>query len=204
MDINSNAFIVGLTGMSGSGKSTIAKIFAECGYYVIDADKVSRTVASMPAFLDEMSQAFPECVVNGVLDRKVTASIVFSDLKKLNSYTSIIYPYIAQLIFDAIAQAKSEGHKYILLDAPTLFESELDYICNTSVIVIADYDLLLERIIARDGITREMARLRLRAKIDEESETNRADYLIQNYGTFDELREETLSTIAQIKEQFNV
>ena len=196
--------IIGLTGQSGSGKSTVSDIFSDNGFIRIDADAVSRHVAGNPAFLDEAKLLYPDCVNDDGLDRKKLASIVFADEEKLIEYTSIIFPYIVQNIFDLIRDAADRGADYILLDAPTLFESGLDDICNVIVSVTAPYDILVDRIIRRDGINEDMAKLRLSAMKSAEWYISRSDYCISNSGTLDKLRECVLSIITQIKDRFNV
>lgn len=203
MNTNENIYIIGLIGRSGSGKSTVSRFFSANNFYVIDADALSRKASNMEAFLDEVSLLFPKCVANGSLDRKITAATVFSDREALDKYTSIIFPYITQLVFDSISQAKKEGYKFVLFDAPTLFESGLDDICNAVVCVVASSETLLERLTARDGITKDMASLRLSSQKSAEWYTNKSDYNISNNGTPQELEIATLKIITKIKERFN-
>lgn len=203
MNVNKNTYIIGLTGQSGSGKSTVSRFFSDNGFYVIDADKLAHEASNMSAFLDEVSLMFPECVVNGSLDRKITAATVFSNREALNKYTSIIFPYITQLVFDRISQSQKEGYKFVLFDAPTLFESELDDICNAVVCVIASYETLLKRITVRDGITQDMASLRLSSQKSAEWYSDKSDYVISNNGTPQELVITSLKIITDIKERFN-
>ncbi len=196
--------IIGLTGQSGSGKSTVSNIFADNGFFRIDADAVSRQVAECPAFLDEAALLYPDCVVNNRLERKKLASIVFSDKRKLSEYTSIIFPYIVQDIFDLIRDAADRGEYYILLDAPTLFESGLDDICHSIVCVTAPYDMLVRRIINRDVIDENMAKLRLSAMKSAEWYVSKCDYHIENNSTLNALSESVHKTINRIKDRFNV
>ncbi|MBQ8623545.1 MAG: dephospho-CoA kinase [Oscillospiraceae bacterium] len=203
MNTFENVTIIGLTGQSGAGKTTVSKIFSSNGFSVIDADAISRKVATNGIFLNEVAELFPDCVINGELERRKLAGIVFNDKKALDDYTSLIYPYITFEVFKLIRYYKSHGEKLILLDAPTLFESGLDAICDCIVSVTAPLDLKIQRILERDGIPYEMVHSRLSSQNTESYFANRSDYLISNDSTADELNNKTLLVIDSIKERFN-
>ena len=203
MNTFDNVSIIGLTGQSGAGKTTVSKIFSDNGFCVIDADSVSREVASFPEFLDEVKELFPDCVNDGRLERKKLANIVFNDKKALFEYTALIYPYITCEVFKKIRSYKKCGDCLILLDAPTLFESGLDEICRCIVSVTAPLELKIERLLSRDGIPYDMVYSRLKSQNDEAFFANRSDYLISNDSDIDELNKKTLAVIDAIKERFN-
>ncbi len=192
--------IIGLTGQSGSGKSTVSNLFAKNGFKIIDADAVSRMVAEYPSFLDEIRSSFPDCVTANGLERQKLASVVFADKKKLGVYTSLIFPYIISDIFFIIRDCVNRGVEYILLDAPTLFEAELDDICDAIVCVTAPYSALIERIIKRDNISTDMASLRLSAMKSADWYINKCDYSIVNDSTLDALENKVTNIITSIKE----
>lgn len=176
--------IIGLTGMSGAGKSTVGKVFAQSGFLWIDCDKCAREVAAEQPFLAELAERFsPEVIKDGTLDRRKTAELIFSSKDKRRLYNKIIYPYIAYNILDKIKSAGCD----ILLDAPTLFEARLEPVCTAVVSVLADKELCCERIIKRDGITREQAKARLSSQHTAEFFRERSDLCIENNGTEDEL-----------------
>lgn len=203
MNTFDNVSIIGLTGQSGAGKTTVSKIFSANGFSVIDADGVSRDVADNSQFLNEVSEFFPDCVCDGKLERKKLAGIVFNDKKALDDYTSLIYPYITCEVFKLIRQYKSCGESLIMLDAPTLFESGLDSICDCIVSVTAPLELKIKRLLARDGIPYEMVYSRLSSQNDEHFFEEKSDYLISNDSTTDVLYSKTLAVIDLIKERFN-
>jgi len=180
-----NIKITGLTGMSGAGKSTVRDVFHECGFYVIDCDVAARK-AVCPAFLNEVRERIsPELVINGTLDRKKTAALIFTDENVRRRYNAIIYPYIIYIVLDGIKRAGRD----VLLDAPTLFESGLDMVCGKIISVCADKRLCEERITRRDGITPEQARERLASQHGEDFFRARSDYIIDNNGGEEELSE---------------
>ncbi|MCC8042143.1 MAG: dephospho-CoA kinase [Oscillospiraceae bacterium] len=189
-----NAYTVGLTGQSGAGKTTAARVFAENGFGVIDCDIIAReaVLPSSPA-PEELSREFGSEIItpSGTLDRKRLGEIVFSDKERLKRLDCIIYPHINRLIADHAERLSSEGKKYILLDAPTLFEAGADKLCDLIVAVTADEEIRLERIMKRDGITAESAKKRFSSQHDESFFYEKADYVIRNGGTDEQLVQRT-------------
>ena len=181
-------FVVGLTGQTGAGKSTVSKVFADNGFAIIDADKVARTVVEKGSpCLAEISDFFGEGILraDATLDRRALAAIVFSDKTKLDSLNTIIYPYITGEILRQIREHSSNGEKLILLDAPTLFESRADDFCEIIISVLADPELRENRITVRDGLTSDEARKRMNSQLDEEFFRSHSDYIISNNGSLE-------------------
>ena len=190
--------IVGLTGMSGAGKSTVGREFAAAGFCVIDCDRAAREVtAAGSPFLAELAEKFSAdlLLADGTLDRKKTAALIFTQPEKRLFYNKIIYPYIAYNILSKVKRADSD----ILLDAPTLFEARLDPICDKIVSVCADRAVCAERIMLRDGISRELAEARLSSQHDIAFFRERSDLCIENNGTEQQLRCEALRIIGELK-----
>ena len=196
--------IIGLTGQSGAGKSTASKLFSESGLAVIDCDKIARAAADIPEFLSETEKLFPGVIIDGALDRQKLAGIVFNNSLLLKRYTSLIFPYITALVFKHIRELKSAGERIIILDAPTLFESGLDVICNAVISVIAPFDVKLRRILERDGIPVELIRSRISSQHDEEYFSKRSDYVIHNDGNLDALKQNVSKVADAVKERFDV
>lgn len=175
--------VVGLTGQTGAGKSTVSEVFAENGFSVINADIVSRQVMEKGSCcLAEVAEIFGNGVIkdDGTLDRKALADIVFSDKAKLETLNSITYPYITGEILRLINEFAENGRKFILLDAPTLFESRADDFCEIIISVMADRSVRKKRIISRDGLTSEQADKRMDSQLDEEFFSAHSDYIIHN------------------------
>ncbi|MCQ2459009.1 MAG: dephospho-CoA kinase [Ruminococcus sp.] len=201
----SNLMVVGLTGQTGAGKSTVSKIFEQNGFAIIDADKVSRKVVEKGTdCLEEIKDIFGMEVIleNGELNRAALGSIVFSDKIKLETLDTIVYPYITKEILKMIQHYSSTDVKFVLLDAPTLFESHSDDFCDLIISVIADADIRKHRIIARDGITDEQAEKRMNSQLSEEFFVSHSDFIIQNNGNIDIVNETSKEVSDKIKHLF--
>ncbi len=205
MNTLSGAMVVGLTGQTGAGKSTVAKVFEENGFAIIDADIVARKVVEKGSqCLDEIADFFGNEVITdeGTLNRPALAGIVFSDKAKLETLDTIIYPYITGEILNMIKRFSAEGEKLILLDAPTLFESHADDFCEIIISVLADPDIREQRIVSRDGITSEQARKRMNSQMSEEFFISNSDYIIQNNGHINLVNEISKEVSDRIKDLF--
>lgn len=192
--------IFGLTGMSGAGKSTVCRHFENEGFHIIDCDKVARQVVRKgEPCLDELHRLFGDSVItkDGELDRKAMGNIVFNDRDKLRLLNDTIYPYIT---YQVISELQEIDDKPSVLDAPTLFESGIDYICDAVVSVVCDTEISLERIMARDGISRETAESRLSSQHDAEFYVSRSQFCIENNGDVAELEQKTDEIVAQLLE----
>ena len=195
--------IVGLTGQSGAGKTTVCSTFEKNGFAIINADIVAREVMSKESdCLRETVSVFGDILLeDGSLDRKKLAGIVFSDRNKLEVYENIIFPYIISSIKEKVDGYTKENYNYILLDAPTLFESKADKLCDIIVSVIADRDIRLKRILNRDLITLYEAEHRLNSQKNDDFYIEKSDYVIKNNGSLSELENNTMNIVNSIKEQ---
>jgi len=181
--------ITGLTGQTGAGKSSVSKVFAEKGFSVIDADICARIVVEKgKPCLEKIKKYFGNEVIapDGTLFRRKLGNIVFSNREKLEALNNIIYPAITQEITNQIENYYAQGKKFILLDAPTLFESNTDKLCDIIISVIADPDIRLKRIIKRDGISETQARNRMNSQHSQNFFIRNSDYYISNNGSLEQ------------------
>lgn len=193
--------IVGLTGQTGAGKTTVSKLFMENEFYIINADIVARMVMSKGTpCLNDVVQAFGNNILNEnrELNRKKLADIVFSDKSQLEKLNSITYPYIVEQIQKMIDSALTFCSNKILIDAPTLFESGCNRLCNKVVSVVSNKDLRIRRIIARDNLTKSQAEKRINSQLSEEFFRTHSDYIIENNTTKEDLQLKTLDVISKI------
>ncbi len=184
-----NIIIIGLTGMSGAGKSTVCGVFRKNGFRVIDCDDIARKTAVKPEFLKEIERRFSRKLLNadGSLNRPVVAKLIYNDASGRDKYQRIIFPYIIHSVISEIRGSESA----VLLDAPTLFESKLDMICTEIVSVCADESVCAKRIAERDNITSEQAMERISAQHNAEFFRKRSDHFIVNDGTKEDLYDKT-------------
>lgn len=189
--------IIGLTGQSGAGKSTVRRVFEQRGFDVIDCDAEAKEAASKQAFLQEVALRFGRDILNrdGSLNRAKTASMIYGDKQKYDEYCGIIFPLIT---YDIMRKIERSG-KVVLLDAPTLFEAGIDILCSKIISVIADISLCTERISKRDNISPETARQRLSSQHDADFFKEYSDYIIENNGSESELFEKAMTVIDKMK-----
>lgn len=195
---------VGLTGQSGSGKTTISGEFAAHGFYVINADMLARKVMEKgQPCLEETARNFGSEILlpDGTLDRKLLGKIVFSDRKRLDELNKICYKYINRMVEDIISEQRGRGEGYVLLDAPTLFEAGEDKLCDIIVSAAADRAVRLKRITERDKISEKSAEDRFNSQYDLEFFRSHSDYVIENNGSLEELKCRTNEIIEQIMEK---
>ena len=182
--------VIGLTGQTGAGKSTVSKVFVQNGFRLIDADAISRHVVARGSHcLADLQECFTDAILtpDGELDRKVMASIAFSDHRKLEMLNTILYPYIVGEILRMIHRFSQQNHKLILLDAPTLFESRADDFCDLIISVVAKPELRMQRIMERDHISEKAAQQRMEMQLTEEFFRLHSDTVLENNSSFSEL-----------------
>lgn len=197
-----NIHVVGLTGQTGAGKSSVSRIMRSQGIEVIDCDAVSREVAANEKrCIADLALEFSIVILNmdGSLNRQKLASIVFSDRQKLSKLNDIIFPYIKEYVRDKITALEKAGKKLVVLDAPTLFESGMDAECDFVVSVIAPETLRLNRIVVRDHLTDEEARNRAASQNDDEFYTSRSQLVIVNDKDEQDLHVKTLELVCALQ-----
>ena len=178
--------VIGLTGQTGAGKSAVREMLEKTGIACVDCDRVSRevTAANSPA-LKALCEVFSDEILTPekALDRKKLGSIVFSSKEKLELLNKTIFPFIIDDIKRKIAECEDD----VVLDAPTLFESGCDKLCDLTVAVVADREVRLERIISRDGISKKDAENRINSQLSEEFFRKNCDVIIENNGDLSSL-----------------
>ncbi len=174
--------VIGLTGHSGSGKTTAAKIFEDCGFLHIDCDKmVHNEIYTDADVVNKIAKTFgADTVTNNTINRKILAKIIFADKTEYTKLMSLLKPYITDALSKKITQAKN-----VLVDAPMLFEFDLALLCDVTVGIVSDNAVC--RITERDGISEADARVRLSNQKPPEFYAEKCDFVIKNNGTLSEL-----------------
>ena len=178
--------ILGITGSSGSGKTTSSNFLSKIeGVKVINADSVVKELNNPKTeYMKEIKNTFGKeyFLEDENLDRKKLASLIFQNENALNNLNNITFKYVVEEILNKIKHFSNENLKLLIIDAPLLFESELDKYCNYTLAILANKDKKIERICKRDNINKETAIARLNIQKDDSYYIKKADYVIENTG----------------------
>ncbi len=177
--------IYGLTGNIGCGKSTVARLLAQSGVPVVDADQLAREVVlpGEPALL-EIAARFPGVVsAEGQLDRKALGARVFVDEGERRALNAIVHPRIAQAAAARMAQLAEEGNALAVYEAALIVENGMQGALTGLVVVTAPVEVQLRRLLARDGLSEPEARARIAAQLPAEEKVRLADFVIDNGGS---------------------
>ncbi len=177
--------VIGLCGGSGAGKTTASNAMRELGAAIIDTDRVYRELCVAGTdLMNELVASFGSSITTdtGELCRPVLAGIVFGNDDALNTLNSITHKYIKAETVRRIGEYADAGYRAAVVDAPVLFESGFDSLCDTTVGVVADEETRIDRIMMRDGISRERAESRIRAQLSEAQLRERCEYILENNG----------------------
>ena len=196
--------VIGLCGGSGSGKGCVCEIFKAFDIPSIDTDMVYRQLTSSESdCLLSLKKEFGEGIVNGsgALDRAALRKIVFEGdgcgLRR-ETLNKIAHKYILARTDELLSEYDKLGKKAAIVDAPLLFESGYDKRCDVILAVIADEHVRINRIIKRDGISPEAAKLRVRTQLSDEELKKLCDYYIVNNGDFTQLESQVREIAYQI------
>ena len=199
-------YLIGLTGQTGAGKTTVSELLRAHGFAVVNADHAAHavTVSGHPC-LRALTNVFGNGILlpDGNMNRKAVAGMVFSDPVGKARYEAVIYPYITQHIRASLARLWDEGYPAAVLDAPTLFESGLDRFCETILSVVAEPDVRLSRITERDGLSEEQAVQRMQAQFSESFFRDHSDIVIENNGDPEALREAAAEAAEYLNQRIN-
>ena len=171
------SFVVGLTGPTGAGKSSVIQVAEGLGFKAIDCDKFARiAVEKGSAGLEDIVNVFGKEVLNddGTLNRAALATVAFATSEKTELLNKTLLPHIVKLINAEI------NAPLVLLDAPTLFESGADSLCDEVVVILSDEKTRKKRIMERDGIDEAAASLRIKAGKDDNFYIEKTNNIVYN------------------------
>jgi dephospho-CoA kinase len=175
--------LVGLTGGIGAGKSTVSAALAQRGATVVDADLITREVQApgTPVFQAMVDRFGPGIVAaDGSLDRQAVADIVFTDTEALADLNALVHPAVGAEIARRLGEA-TEADGVVVLDVPLLVESGRDDMAAT-IVVDADPEVAVSRLVAQRGFTEADARARIARQASRQDRLDRADFVIHNDG----------------------
>lgn len=172
--------ILGITGGTGCGKTTLLNCIAERGGLILDCDAIYHDLLRTdPALLSAIEARFPGSVENGALQRKKLGNLVFSDEKALENLNAITHGAVKAEVLRRL----SEKPRLAAIDAIALFEGGLAALCDITVAVTAPEEARIQRLMVRDGIGRDYAKRRIAAQKSAEWFRERCDYCLENNGT---------------------
>lgn len=194
--------IIGITGNSGSGKSSVSEIIAKkCDdSIIIDADKIAKSMAAINTkYYNAIKKEFGKDILkaNLEIDRKKLANIIFNNDEKRDVLNRITFKYVVSNIKQKINLNKNK--EVIILDIPLLFESGLDEICDITLGIIADKNVKIERICKRDKININQAENRINKQLEDKILEKNCNYIIENNGSLKELNEKLQNFIIHLK-----
>ncbi|XP_040375504.1 dephospho-CoA kinase isoform X4 [Rosa chinensis] len=193
--------IVGLTGGISSGKSTVSNLFKAHDIPVVDADLVARDVLKKgTGGWKKVVSAFGQGILqpDGEVDRPKLGQIVFSNPEKRQLLNRLLAPYISSGIFWAILKLWLKGFKVIVLDVPLLFEAKMDRWTKPIIVVWVDPETQLQRLMSRDRTSEDDARNRINAQMSLDIKRTKADIVIDNTGSQEDLKEKFKSVLFEV------
>ena len=181
--------VLGLTGPTGAGKSAACAAFAERGAQILDCDALyHKMLETDETLLKTLYEIFPSAFRDGQFDRHALGKLVFSDPEALAQLNAAVLPLVRTRVETEITRADTSGTDVLVLDAPTLFESGIDALCDFTLAVLAPPQLRIARISARDGLDGAYARLRVEGGQDDDFYLTRCDASVVNDGRLETLR----------------
>lgn len=194
-------FVLGITGIIGSGKSTAAKIFEELGAYRINADELAKFYSSekspiIPQLVELLSDKILDN--NGVPDRKVIANIVFNNKSLLERLNQLLHPLVRKDALNIIE--KIDSGQVIVWEVPLLFESNANKNCNATLTVVSSEEIACQRAMVRSRMTRDEFFQRLGNQMNLKKKMELSDFIINNDRDYAALLEECKLIYKQILE----
>ncbi len=171
--------VVGLTGGIGSGKTTVLQLFEKLGVQVFIADvEAKKLMNSNTALIHQIKNLFgKEAYVDEILNRKYIASVVFNNSEKLTALNALVHPKVREHF---LKFQKQFPQQIIIYEAAILFESGSDKLCDYIVTVTADKDARIQRIIARDGVSKEEVLARMQHQLNDDFKILKSNFVIKN------------------------
>ena len=186
--------ILGITGGTGCGKTTLLRCIAAQGGLVLDCDAIYHALLQEdPALLAAIENRFPGTVEQGTLQRKKLGNLVFSDENALKDLNTITHGAVKKEVRRHLAT----GPKLAAIDAIALFEGGLAELCDVTVAVTAPLEDRVKRLMARDGISEDYARHRIAAQHDEEWFREKCSFILENRGTEKQFQEKCLAFLRE-------
>jgi dephospho-CoA kinase len=191
--------IIGLTGGIASGKSTVSKLLIQKGFTVVDADEAARKVVEPgePA-LGKIIEIFGKSILypDGTLNRAALGDIIFHDEERRKELNSIVHPAVRAHMLDEKDEAFKSGKKTVIMDIPLLYESNLSWMVDKTIVVYVDRETQLTRLMKRNSLQEAEAIVRIESQMSLEEKKGLAETVLDNRGTIEYTEEQLDELIA--------
>ncbi|RGY65790.1 dephospho-CoA kinase [Fusobacterium ulcerans] len=180
--------IVGLTGGIASGKSTVSKFFKELGLEILDADELVKEVSQRKDTIDKIAEVFGRDILDGEgkIIREKLREKAFENRELLKKLNGIIHPQVIEIFVEKKKETSKES--IVIFDIPLLYEAEMENLCDKIIVVYVERELQTKRVMERDNNSRELAEKIIEAQMDLEEKVKRADIVINNNSTLEDLK----------------
>jgi dephospho-CoA kinase len=193
--------VIGLTGSIAMGKSEVASVFLEQGIPVFDADKEVHRLYDSTEGAELISAVVPGAIIEGRVSRSKLTQFVVADGGLLEKLETIVHAEIARRRKDFLRDASERGHSIAVVDVPLLFEKGGEKEVDVTVVVTCSESEQRKRALARPGMTQEKLAMILKRQMPDAEKRGRADFVIENDGTLEELNTKTLAVLKAIRKE---
>ncbi len=196
--------VIGLTGGIATGKSTVSAMLKKAGAIIIDADRIARAVVKkgLPAYREIVEYFGTDILLpDGEINRNALGDIIFNDPAEKKRLNSIVHPRVAAEVDRQLKQfEKTDPQSLVVLDIPLLLEAGMHADLSEVIVVYAPQQLQIERLMHRDRISEAEALARVRSQMPIEEKKEKATIVIDNSGTIDHTRQQTLDIFKRLKD----
>lgn len=189
---------IGLTGNIACGKSSVSKELEKRGIHIIDADLISREIYKNEDVMMEMRKFFYDAIDNGEINRKKLAELVFYNEDKLKKLNQITHKKIKSIIEERLSKYQ-EKNKIAVVDAALLYEAGFEDMVDKVIVVYCDEKEQLKRVMLRDNLSKDEATKRINSQMSQEKKIKRADYIIDNSYTREDLKDNVIKLMLKIR-----
>ena len=160
---------IAITGGIGSGKSSVLRILGEMGYPIFSCDEIYRDIIHTPTYIQKIEQVFPNCIIDGKIDKKALSALVFTDEEKLAQLNNIAHPFIMSQLLDKMDKCAED---VVFAEVPLLFEGNYENLFDKVIVVTRNMDDRIKSVIERDKISEEEVKNRISSQFDFDDKKN--------------------------------
>lgn len=186
--------VIGITGSIGCGKTTIAKIISDLGYYVFNADEQVKNIYKEKEFIDLIKINFPETFIDEKFNKKILREIIFNDFSKKEKLEKIIHPLLKEKLKQKIRK-NCKFNNFLFIDAALLYEVGWNIYCDYIIVADVDYEIQKKRVIKRDNISAEEFEKINETQINNKNKIKMSDFVVNTDKSFNMLKSELIKII---------